>query len=56
MKIVIVYESMFGNTKTIAEGIAEGFREAGEVKIGTVDALSLGDVEPSHGALSWRPK
>lgn len=23
MKIVVVYESMFGNTKTIGEGIAE---------------------------------
>jgi len=44
MKIVVVYESMFGNTKTIAEGIAEGFGEAGEVKIGTVDVLSPGDV------------
>jgi hypothetical protein len=45
MKIVVVYESMFGNTKTIAEGIAAGFREAGEVKIGTVDVLSPGWLE-----------
>jgi hypothetical protein len=44
MKIVVVHESMFGNTKTIAEGIAEGFGDAGEVKIGTVDVLSPGDV------------
>jgi menaquinone-dependent protoporphyrinogen IX oxidase len=44
MKIVVVYESMFGNTKTIAEGIAEGFGEAGEMKIGTVDDLSPGAV------------
>ena len=40
MKIVVVYESMFGNTKTVAEAIAEGFADAGEVKIGTVDELS----------------
>ena len=40
MKIVIVYESMFGNTKAIAEGIAEGLREAGEVRFGSVDELS----------------
>ncbi len=40
MKIVVVYESMFGNTKTIGEAIAEGLREAGEVKVGTVDDLS----------------
>jgi len=39
MKTVVVYESMFGNTQTIAEGIAEGLRDAGEVKLGTVDDL-----------------
>jgi Flavodoxin len=44
MKIVVVYESMFGNTKTIAEAIAEGLREAGEVKLGTVDDLSPDEV------------
>jgi hypothetical protein len=40
MKVVVVYESMFGNTKTIAEAIAEGLREAGEVTVGTVDDLA----------------
>jgi hypothetical protein len=44
MKIVVVYESMFGNTKTIGEGIAEGLREAGEVRVGAVDELSMEDV------------
>jgi hypothetical protein len=40
VKIVVVYESMFGNTKAIGEGIAEGLREAGEVRFGSVDELS----------------
>jgi len=40
MKIVVVYESMFGNTKTVAEAIAEGLADAGEVTIGMVDELS----------------
>ena len=31
MKFVVVYESMFGNTETIAEAIAAGLSEAGEV-------------------------
>ena len=44
MKIVVVYESMFGNTKTIAEGIAQGLLEAGEMKFGTVDDLSPDEV------------
>jgi len=39
MDIVVVYESLFGNTKTIAEAIAEGLREAGPVTIGDVDTI-----------------
>ncbi len=49
MKIVVVYESMFGNTKTIGEAIAEGLRGAGEVEVGTIDDLSPDDVR--HAAL-----
>jgi hypothetical protein len=44
MKSVVVYESMFGNTKTIGEAIAEGLGEAGEVRVGTVDELSPDEV------------
>ena len=40
MSTVVVYESMFGNTKTIAEAIAEGLRGAGQVTLGSVDDLS----------------
>jgi len=45
MKFVVVYESMFGNTETIAKAIAAGLSEAGEVKLGTVDALSPEEVQ-----------
>jgi hypothetical protein len=44
MKFVVVYESMFGNTETIAKAIAAGLSEVGEVKIGTVDTLSPEEV------------
>jgi len=30
MKIVVVYESLYGNTKVIGEAIADGLREAGD--------------------------
>jgi hypothetical protein len=40
MKILVVYESMFGNTKRVAEEIADGLRDAGEVRLGTVDDLA----------------
>jgi hypothetical protein len=64
MKTVVVYESMFGNTKTIAEAIAEGLGGAGEVALGTVDDLSpdqVGDARllvaggPTHGHGMARP-
>ncbi len=44
MRSVVVYESMFGNTETIALAIAAGLSEAGVVKIGTVDTLSPEEV------------
>jgi hypothetical protein len=40
MRTVVVYESMFGNTRTIGDAIAEGLRDAGDVMVGTVDELS----------------
>jgi Flavodoxin len=58
MKTVVVYESMFGNTKAIGEAIAEGLREAGQVEVGTVDEISPDEVRgaalivaggPTHG-------
>jgi hypothetical protein len=64
MRVVVVYESMFGNTKTIAEAIAEGLHEAGEVTLGSVDDLSpdmVGDAGllvaggPTHGHGMARP-
>lgn len=33
MRTLIAYESMFGHTHTIAEGIAEGLRTHGEVRV-----------------------
>lgn len=58
MRTVVVYESMFGNTKAIAEAIAEGLRGAGQVTLGSVDDLSPDQVAdasllvaggPTHG-------
>ena len=40
MKIVVVYESMFGNTQLIAEAIAKGLVGAGIVTLGSVDDLA----------------
>src|SRR4029453_14195874 len=65
MRVVVVYESIFGNTKTIAEAIANGLGEGGEVTLGTVDDLSpevVGDAGllvaggPTHAHGMVRPK
>jgi Flavodoxin len=64
MKTVVVYESMFGNTKAIAEAIAEGLGGAGQVVLGSVDDLApdpVGDARllvaggPTHGHGMARP-
>jgi hypothetical protein len=64
MKTVVVYESMFGNTKTIAEAIAEGLGGTEVVVVGSVDELSpeaVGDARllvaggPTHGHGMARP-
>jgi hypothetical protein len=38
MRAVVVYESMFGNTHTVADHVAEGLRERHEVTVVPVDA------------------
>jgi hypothetical protein len=67
MKIFVVYESLYGNTRTIAEAIADGLRDAGDVTIGTVDVLRSDDVQDAalivaggpthiHGMVSERSR
>jgi hypothetical protein len=55
MKIVVVYESMFGNTGIIGEAIAEGLNEAGEVKVGTVDDVSPDEVRDASLLVAGGP-
>lgn len=43
-KAVVIYESKYGNTKTVAESIATGIREGG---IGEVLALHVSATKPS---------
>lgn len=45
MKIVVVYESMFGNTHAVAEAIAAGLDPVGEVTVGSTTAASFLDLE-----------
>ncbi|MCS5718138.1 flavodoxin domain-containing protein [Herbiconiux sp. CPCC 205763] len=44
MRAVVVYESMFGNTRQIAEAIADGLRERAEVTVVDVNRVSPVDV------------
>ncbi len=58
MKTLIVYFSKFGNTKRIAEAVADVMRQAGEARVVSIDRLVASDFEgadivvvgsPTHG-------
>jgi flavodoxin len=60
MESLVVYDSQFGNTKTVAHAIADGLRSHGAVRIfgldkllpndlGTVDLLLVGGPTQAHG-------
>lgn len=52
---VVVYESMFGNTRIIGEAIAEGLRDAGEVKVGSVDDLLPDEIRDAELIVAGGP-
>jgi flavodoxin len=48
MRVVVVYESMYGNTRQIADAIAKGFASAADVtieQIGPAEHMRLDDVD-----------
>jgi hypothetical protein len=45
MKVVVVYESLYGNTRQIAEAVAEGLGEAADVELHPVAETAPADVE-----------
>jgi len=60
MESLVVYDSKFGNTKKLAEAIADGLRCVGSVRllgldklpakdVGTVDLLVIGGPTQAHG-------
>jgi hypothetical protein len=46
MRALVVYESMFGNTHAVAEGVAAGLRSGGEVRVVPVS-------QASEDVVSW---
>jgi menaquinone-dependent protoporphyrinogen IX oxidase len=64
MRAVVVYESMFGNTRKVAEAIGAGLRSFGNVEVAPVGAVTpklLADVDlpvvggPTHAWDLSRP-
>jgi hypothetical protein len=64
MRVLIVYESMYGNTREIADAIATGFELAADVTIqpvGAVEHMKLDDIDllvvgaPTHAHGMSRP-
>ncbi|HEY0258258.1 MAG TPA: flavodoxin domain-containing protein [Lacisediminihabitans sp.] len=66
MKAVVVYESMFGNTRSIAEAVAKGLSERATVTVvnvnevagipGNIDLLVVGGPTHVHGMSSDRTR
>jgi len=44
-KVIVVYESRYGNTKRVAESIIEGIREVGGVEFSLKELKELGDAK-----------
>ena len=55
MKSIVIYESMYGNTKAIAEAIAQGMRERGDVRLGSVDEISPDEVQDADLIVAGGP-
>ena len=55
MKALIVYESMFGNTRAIAEAVAEGARSGMEVVVRPVSAVTAADVAEAQLVVAGAP-
>jgi Flavodoxin domain len=63
MDTIVVYESVYGNTRAIAEAIAEGLGTAGVIPVhkagehtGTVDLLVVGGPTHMHGLATKRSR
>ena len=65
MKVLLMYESMFGNSERVAHAVAEGLREGAEVLVRDVTTAHPGDVPgdvdllvvggPTHALSMSRP-
>jgi len=51
-KVIVVYESKYGNTKRVAEAIIEGMKEIGDVEVSLKELkeVNLNDV-PNYDAI-----
>jgi flavodoxin-like protein len=55
MSILVVYESMFGNTMKVAEAIAEALRVTGDVRFGSVDEIKPEDARDAALIVAGAP-
>jgi len=52
---LIVYFSKFGNTRRIAEAVAEVMKQAGDARVVSIDQLAASDFEPADLAVMGCP-
>jgi len=55
LKALIVYHSQFGNTRRLAESMAETMRQRAEVRLVSIDALDAAEVETADLVVTGSP-
>ncbi len=57
VKILVIYDSLSGNTEKMAQAVAEGAKQVGGtvVEVKKVDKASLGDLQKADGIIAGSP-
>jgi hypothetical protein len=55
MKALVVYESMYGNTRAVAEAVAAGLRETCETEVKSVTEVTRADVDQAGLLVAGTP-
>lgn len=55
MRALVTFESVYGNTRAIAEAVAEGLRESGEVTVATPDRIDAAELAAADVVIVGAP-
>jgi len=56
MEAIVTFESVYGNTRAVAEAVAEGLRQAGQVKVRSHDQIDPGELAAANVLVVGAPR